>query len=201
MKDKELASRYALALSEAVGDKALEIEKSLESIVRIFKDDEKLKVFFESPRISAQVKNKAIGSSLKEKVEPYVLNFLRMLVDRRREFLLEDIFNLYVEENDKKYGRVRAIVTVSKESAANEDQKLLTQIKETIEAKSKKFGISERGDKLEHIIKFKINPEILGGIIVRVGDKLWDASLRKFLNTWKKNIYSGKKVSNTGWES
>jgi len=200
MKEKELAQRYALALLEASGDKSLEVEKSLEGFISVFEKSRSSKLFFESPKISAKKKKEMFEKTLKGKIHEYVLNLALILINRRREIFLTDIFDAFVAENDKRFGRSRALLTVSREYSEPELKDIIANVEKAIEQKSKEFGISATG-KVEHIIKTKVRPEILGGIIIRIGDRIWDSSVRRYLLSWQKGVQSGKKMSLKSWES
>ncbi|MDH5719657.1 MAG: ATP synthase F1 subunit delta [Spirochaetia bacterium] len=201
MKEKELAQRYALALAEVSGDKLQDVEKDLESIVSVFQKSKQARLFFESPRISSKNKKELIQKTLKGKVHQFILNLLLILVDRRREIFLTEIFEAFIIENDKNLGRSRAMITLGRDYSDAELKSIIADVEKAIESKSKEFGISEKSGNIEHIISTKVRPDILGGIIIRIGDKIWDSSVRRYLLSWQKNAQTGKKLSINSWES
>ncbi|MGL5735261.1 MAG: ATP synthase F1 subunit delta, partial [Beijerinckiaceae bacterium] len=95
-------------------------------------------------------------------------NFLRLVASQRRLFAVRDMVKGYVQLADAAKGVVRAQVTVAeKPSAALED-----------EIKKALSGVAGK----DVAVDLKIDPAIIGGIVVKIGSRMVDSSLRTKLN-------------------
>ena len=116
-----------------------------------------------SPRVPKTEKSRILGAGLKDAPREFVL-FLQAVVKRGRGPLLRDIATEYSALLDVKYNRLRAGVTLAK--APDE------ALRRTIEAAlTKALG-------KQVIASFATEPQILGGAVVRVGERVYDGSVR-----------------------
>ena len=169
MREPTIARNYAEALLE-LAQKAGDLRGWGEMIDRIgdaMETDRRLRVFLESPRVSAQRKNeilqKAFGSSLPRTF----VRFLQALVNHRRQMLIPVIAHEYHDLVDQVEGRVHASVTVSREADEADRTLVIAHLSRTLGK--------------EVVPHFHVNPSILGGVIVRVGDTVLDGSIRRRL--------------------
>ena len=176
MRESTIARNYAEAMLE-LARKANDLRgwgDMLETIGTAVETDRRLRVFLESPRVSAQRKNeifqKAYGAVLPR---TFVL-FLQALVRNRRQMLLPAIAHEYNDLVDQVEGRVHASVMVARD-ADDADRKVIA------EQLSRAFG----KDVVPH---FHVNPSILGGVVVRVGDTVLDGSVRRRLMTLRSKM-------------
>jgi len=135
--------------------------------------------FFKNPSFSAEEK-KAVLNQLVEKisVEPMVKSFCDLLADKGRVEMLPAIAADYKAMMDAVSGVVSGeLITVSELNAER---------KSAIQANLEK----QAGKKLE--LAFATDKEILGGIVLKVGDKVMDASLKAQLQILKENIKRGE---------
>ena len=95
--------------------------------------------------------------------------FLQSLVRNRRQMLIPNIARSYQDLVDEVEGRVHASVTVAKDADANDQAVIAGQL-------SRAFGKNV-------VPHYFVNPAILGGVIVRVGDTVLDGSVRRRLQT------------------
>jgi F-type H+-transporting ATPase subunit delta len=110
-------------------------------------------------------------------VSPMVKNFLGLLAEKERLSFLPDIAAYYRTLLDESQGVVRGrLVTAVSLAGARQDQ-----IKSKLEAQT--------GKKL--VLDFAVDPDILGGVTLKVGDKVLDASLRAQLQILKEQIKRG----------
>ena len=169
MREPTIARNYAETLLE-LAQKAGDLRGWGEMIDRIgdaMETDRRLRVFLESPRVSAQRKNeilqKAFGSSLPRTF----VRFLQALVNHRRQMLIPVIAHEYHDLVDQVEGRVHASVTVSREADEADRTLVIAHLSRTLGK--------------EVVPHFHVNPSILGGVIVRVGDTVLDGSIRRRL--------------------
>jgi len=117
-----------------------------------------------SPRVPKAAKTRLLAGALTGAPREFVL-FLTALVKRNRQSLLREIATAYHALLDVKMNRVRAAVTLARPA----DPALQRTITE---------GLSRQLGK-EVIPLFSVDPEILGGTIVRIGERIHDGSLRR----------------------
>ena len=178
MNDATIGRNYAetlLVLASRNGDAAQEEWGTLiEELGGAMREDRKLRTFLESPKISAGQKIDVLGKALGKRVPRPFLKFLEILVGKRRQMLIPSIATEYRALIDASEDRVHANVTVAREPAAAEREALTSQL-------SRLYGKRV----VPHIT---LNPAILGGVIVKVGDTVMDGSVRRRLATLKSRM-------------
>jgi len=125
------------------------------------------KRFLEAPQVSEQQKNEVLGKALHGKAPTLFVRFLQKMVSNRRQMMLADIAQEYNDLRDAEEGRVHARVTVAREMTDADKASLA-------EALGKALGKIV----MPHVA---VNPAILGGVVVRVGDTVMDGSVRRRL--------------------
>ncbi len=169
MREPTIARNYAETLLE-LAQKAGDLRAWGEMIDRVadaMESDRRLRVFLESPRVSAQRKNEILQKAFGGQLPRNFVRYLQALVTHRRQLLIPAIAHEYHNLVDRVEGRVHASVTVVRE-ADESDVALVTS------HLSRSLG----KDVVPH---FHVNPSILGGVIVRVGDTVLDGSVRRRL--------------------
>ncbi|HXE58571.1 MAG TPA: ATP synthase F1 subunit delta [Gemmatimonadales bacterium] len=126
-----------------------------------------------SPRVPKAAKLRLIENALADVPREFV-RFVQAVVKRGRQALLRDIAAAYRELLDEKLGRVRAAVVVARAP----DPDLQRRIAEGL---SRAFG-------KEVIPVFHQDPAILGGMVVRVGDRIYDGSVRRRMATLRRQL-------------
>lgn len=129
--------------------------------------DPRVKQFLDSPQIEVAAKKEALRKAFGKAVPPLFINFLLVVLQKRRQRLLLDIATEYRALVDEKLGRAHVQVTLAHEPDAQAQAEITRQL-------SKVLG-------RQVIPHLNINREILGGIIVRYGDRVLDGSLRRRL--------------------
>jgi len=168
--NRNIAGRYAKALFKAADEGTYQAcYDELASFSRAIRENENLNGFLANPVFSRPDK-KAVMDSLIERfhISQLSANFLKLLVDKRRITLLPEILESYRDIMDKKLGRVRITVkTAFPLSAALSD--------------SLRGGLEKiTGSKVEMAVLEE--PELLGGVVVRIGNTYYDGSVRSQLN-------------------
>jgi F-type H+-transporting ATPase subunit delta len=169
MNNATIGRNYAetlLILAKRDG-KAEEWGTLIESIASAMREDQTLKTFLESPKLAASRKIEILKAALGERVPPLFLRFLETVIIKRRQMVIPEIAQEYRALIDVSEDRVHANVTVAREPAEPEKEALVRQL-------SRLFGKRV----VPHI---SINPAILGGVIVKVGDTVMDGSVRRRL--------------------
>jgi len=180
MSGSTVAKRYAKALFEVASEQNCldQVEKDLQQVVDTFAAAPELKTWIQHPRTEIG-KKKEVFAKVFAGVNDYTKNLLFVLADRKRENILEDIAHEYKRLANEARGIVEAVVT-SAFPLTEEDRKQLIAAFEPIIGK--KISIHE-----------KVDSDILGGVIVQVGDRLYDGSLKTKLTRFKERL-SGSRV-------
>lgn len=176
MSQRTVARRYANALYEeadeagvleAVDDDVLMLRRSLTS-------NDELSRFFESPVISPEKKDDIVQSLLEDRIEPLTLQFLRLLVRKDRETLTKAILDQYQSLRDEQRGVVVARVQVA-QPLADADRETLVEALEAKTGKSIRLQVEEE-------------PELIGGLVIRIGDRVFDGSVRNQLTNLRDRL-------------
>ena len=176
MLDKTVAITFVNALLEVAAKKGLfdRIEKDLWLVCEVIIKHDGLKKILFHPSIMREEKKKVIKKVFGESVSDLMKNFLNLLVDRRNEGILEFIPDVYKETIDEKKGILKA--------------KVQTVIPLTAERLN---SLKKRLDKLTGKtaeIEVVHDPQILGGIVVRIGNKMIDGSIVNRLKNLKTRL-------------
>ena len=176
MNDATIARNYAetlLALSKKHGQE----EKwgaLIDAIGVAMQEDRTLKTFLESPKIAGSQKIGLLHSALGKKVPPVFLRYLETVVSKRRQMLIPVIASEYRALIDESEDRVHANVVVAREPAEREKDALARHLSRVLGKRV-----------VPHIT---LNPAILGGLIVKVGDTVMDGSVRRRLATLRSRM-------------
>ena len=180
MRDSTIARNYAEALLELArraGDLRLWGQYG-EQIADAMQTNRTLRNFLESPRVSAEQKNKVVAKAFESQLPRNFVRFLQALVSNRRQMLLPAIIHEYHDLVDQVEGRLHASVTVARDPDVGERQAVVAEL-------SRAFG----KDVVPH---FMVNPEIIGGVVVRIGDTVIDGSVRKRLGALRGRMLAGR---------
>ena len=168
MRPVTIARNYSEALfqlGEGSGHTA-EYAELLDAVAHAIGTTPRIEAVLMSPRITKAEKSRILAQALPDAPREFVL-FLQSVVKRGRQRLFGDMASQYLALVDIKLDRVRAKVTVSRAV----DEKLRKKIAEDL---TKAIGKQVLPD-------FEVEPAILGGVIVRVGDRVYDGSVRRRL--------------------
>lgn len=162
-----LARRYARALFEIGVDKGNfeALGQELEGLATVYAESRDLRHALENP-IFKEAQKRAILEKVLPQVAPSktLQSFALLLLERRRLPALPLIARAYQELADQRLGRVRAVVT----SAKPLDVMTEAEIQRALERRT--------GKKV--LVKTQVDPELIGGVVARVGDIVFDGSLR-----------------------
>lgn len=174
------AKRYAKALFEITKDSELleKVEEDLQLIVNVISSDEDIRNFLNHPQITREIKKEVIKSAFKENISQTTKNLLFTLIDNNRQNTLDGILSEYIKMSNS----YRGIIDVETLSvvALNDVEKV-----NITESFTEKFNKQIR---LRNII----DPSIIGGMIVRIGDKVYDGSIRTKLKVMKRNLTTSR---------
>lgn len=163
----EILERYAQALlSIAQDNNCLDaVGQDINSIAGVLKESPELREFLSSPIFKADAKKAVLNQVLGDNVHPYTKNFLLLLVDRRRIVLLEGICREFQALLRKLNQTVLAEITTVNELNDNQRRSLQEKVMALTGARNVE-------------LETKIDPDLIGGVIIKIGSQVIDASLR-----------------------
>ena len=176
MNEERIGRNYAealLTLARKSGEQE-EWGALIDAISVGMREDPTLRTFLESPKLSAARKIQILEKALGRGVPKMFLRFIETVIMKRRQMLIPEIASEYRNLIDESEGRVHVNVTVAREPAEPERDALEKQL-------SRLFGTRV----VPHI---SLNPAILGGVIVKVGDTVMDGSVRRRLASLKQRM-------------
>lgn len=151
----------SLAQQENLADQFGDTFRSLESLMS---ESSEFKDFVLNPVIKNEDK-KSVFKQILGDANPYLVNFIMLLVDKRRVVFLEAISEQYLSLLRKLNQTVLAEVTSATELSKEQKGKIVDKVKGIVEAQSVE-------------LKTVVDPNLIGGVIIKVGSKVIDASLR-----------------------
>jgi len=170
-----LARRYARALLASVGDEFARAHADLSAIVGSLRGAPEVLEFFANPTVSRKRKAEVVEKLIEAgKPHPLVANFLRVLAARNRLSYLEDIARVFDELVDERLGRVKAEVVSPAPLQADQAERIREAL---ARATGKQVELSTR-----------VDPAILGGLVAKVGSKVFDGSLRTQLGALRDEL-------------
>ena len=171
-----VAQAYAGALLEVAMEKkeADLYRDQLVAISATVEGDAQIQIFLESPKIRRSDKKAALEKALSGQVSETVLNLLRILIDRSRQDLIDDISQAYQDRMDAMAGRVNATITSA--------TKLSSAIRKALVG-----AITKKLDK-EVVSTEEVDPDLLAGLTIQIGDLVVDGSLRTQLRKIRQEV-------------
>ena len=166
MKQGSSAKRYATALLQVAQEqgKIDEFQQQLETIAQTLGEHPTLQNALVSPVVSPSKKKSLFGAlGTKLGLNKNLGNLMNVMIDNDRIPELNLLVLLFRDLADEQKGRVRVRVTSATLLGANE---------------AKLKSILEKSLKLEVLLEAQVDPKLLGGMVVRVQDRVFDASLR-----------------------
>ncbi|WP_419163230.1 ATP synthase F1 subunit delta [Candidatus Palauibacter sp.] len=177
MSASAVARNYAATLFELARRDGSEAEYGtlIEEIGGLYANAPAFRRFLEVPAVAPSEKKEAIRDALSGRAPAPFVRFLLVVLDRRRQRVLPGIARAYRDLLDERAGRVRAAVTLPFEADAGVQAEVVSAL--------------ERRFDREIDAEFRADPNILGGVIIRVGDELLDASLRRQLERMRRELH------------
>jgi F-type H+-transporting ATPase subunit delta len=180
MLNKSVARRYAEAffsIAQEAG-KIDDYQTELSKIVQSIEEIEGLKKYFAHPLVPTNEKKDIAKQLFSSKVSSVTLNFLLLVLDKKRQTYLELIYKEYEEMADESHG-IRKADVVSAMAVPDAEVDALAKTLSSSSGKTIQLNLT-------------IDPALLGGIKIRMGDKIIDASVAKKLEMLKKNLKTAK---------
>ncbi|TYR33919.1 F0F1 ATP synthase subunit delta [Sphingobacterium phlebotomi] len=171
-----VASRYAKSLLDLAQDQGQldAVKKDMENVISVLKSNSELLAILKNPIIKGDKKRTILAAIFEGKINPIILSFFYILVNKGRAAILLDIAQEFVREYNEAKGIVKASVT----SATTLSEANLADLQKIITEEIK----------AEVVLKNIVDPSLIGGFMVRVGDRQIDASIAGKLNKLEKHF-------------
>ncbi|NME05740.1 F0F1 ATP synthase subunit delta [Psychrobacillus sp. BL-248-WT-3] len=176
MSNSTVAKRYAIALFDLAQQKneIQAVENDLRELNVVWKGNKDLKTLFTSPKLSID-KKKELVRQIFSNANPIVINTLLVLIDKKR---LSEVTNI-VEE----------FMTLSNEAQGVADAKVYTTRELTeVERANVSSVFAKNVGKQSLRIQNIVDPSIIGGIRVQIGNRIYDSTLSTKLDRLKRNL-------------
>ncbi len=185
MQNPRLATRYAKSLIDlAVEQNALEQTLTdVQLIDATVKGSRELAGILRSPIIKADKKEAIISAVFGSRLSPVTSSFVKLLTSKGREATLPEIATAFIQQ----YRLMNHISEVRLVTAAPVSE----EVKESIR---QKVAAAMPGQKIE--LSTKVQPELIGGFVLEIGDKLVDASIKRDLADIRKQFTQNLYVQN-----
>jgi F-type H+-transporting ATPase subunit delta len=172
---EEIATVYARSLFEVARehDELDVVREQLGQFADALNEDRELQIFFFSPYFSTQEKEEGLDKAVTG-AEPVFQNFLKLLIEKHRA---PAVFRIR-REFDRLWEEENQLLPVQVTSAIELDRKTVKSIGDRIR--------EQTGRRVD--LSASVEPDILGGIIVRVGNNVIDASIRSRLDQLRKQV-------------
>lgn len=176
-KDILIAQRYAEALVELAKEGKLtfgKISDDLNLVKEILSQSKDLDEALSNPIVSIENKKEIIDKVFSSEINALIVNFLKVLVDKNRFSVFAEVLNAYNklldDINNVSRIRVTSAVVMPKDSQVKLKNKLEEKLKKNV------------------VLDLDVNPNIIAGLVIKMGDNVIDMSLKHKLEDLSKNI-------------
>lgn len=177
MSIQTVARRYASALADVVlkGGEAKEVQQDLLEWGELLQANANLREVFRNPTISLDQKRAVLSKLIaRGKPRPTTTNFLKVLLQNQRLTDLPDINRKFAEILDERAGMVAAVVTTARPVPESSQASLREKLAVLTKKKMR--------------IEFEEDPELIGGLVTRIGSTVYDGSVKNQLQQIKEKM-------------
>ena len=181
MHERVLARRYAAALFAAAQELRIvdQVDKDLEQIDGLAKSAPRLLSTLKTPTLPEAQKDRILDRALGGKAQPITINFVKLLVRKRRAALLPLIFDAFETLAHEALNEAKLTVRSATSLTPLEQA-------EIVSALSTRTGMTLKAT-------FEIDPSLIGGVIARVGDTVYDGTLATELRQMAEKLTLGRR--------
>ncbi len=176
MSEIQVASRYAKSIIDlAVEQNALElVKRDIELFLGTCRANPALQAILKNPIISLEKKANILDGLFGDKLNKMILSFFHIVIRKGRS----QILYATAKEIVNQYNIIKNVVKATVTSASTLSKENIAQIEEVV----------KKASKGEVILSAQVDPDLIGGFILKVGDKQFDASLSSKLSNLKKEF-------------
>ncbi|MBM7645363.1 F-type H+-transporting ATPase subunit delta [Scopulibacillus daqui] len=171
-----VAERYARALFEVAKERETvdAVEEQCQLVGTTINQHRELKSVLSHPQIDSKDKKAIIEQVFKKEVNEEVVNLLKVLIDHHREGIFNDVVDEFTAMANQHRGIVEVVVTTATPLKEKEKEKLAETLGQTLNKKLR--------------IKTKVDPDVIGGLLVRIGNRLYDGTMAGKLARFKQEL-------------
>ena len=173
-------ARYAKSLIDLSTEQNVleQIKNDMVLFEDVVGENSELEAILKNPIVPLDKKAAILNDVFGSKVHQITQSFLKLVVNKGRAGILFDTAKQFIEQ----YNRIKGIVTAELTSAIALTDAAKTEVVNLVK---KELGANEV------IVKEKVNENLIGGFVLKVGDKQFDASIANGLNKLKKDFAQG----------
>jgi len=174
------AVAYAKALLELADQQSVtpRIAEEMHAMGQALKEAPELAGFFADPKVLQAAKDTTIDRAFVQRFHPLAGNIIKLLAVKDQLALLPELAQAVADQLDQRLGKVEVDITVAKRLLPPE----LEQVRQSLQRSLSK----------DPVIHQYVDENIIGGIIVKVGDRLIDGSVRSQLDAMRKKLVEAK---------
>jgi F-type H+-transporting ATPase subunit delta len=176
MSELRAAHRYAKALIDlAVEQKNIEVVKTdLELFRTTLRANANLLQVVKSPVVSNNDKIVILNKIFGQSMHPSTMSFFNLVVRKNRSYILKEIYEAFIDQ----YNQIHNIITATVKTALPIDAAVAQEVTRFVEKQSgKKVTLNTITD-----------PSLIGGLVIQIGDNLYDASVSGKINKIRQNL-------------
>jgi F-type H+-transporting ATPase subunit delta len=185
MQNPRLATRYAKSIFDLAAEqnKLDDTLQDMQLLSRICTVSREFENMLRSPIIKADKKQHIIEAVCKDKLHLLTLAFIKLMVNKGREANMPEIAEAFITQ----YNVAKKIKTLRLSTAITIDKKMQDAIRNKVAE-----------DMKEHLIELEteVNPDLIGGFVLEMEDKLFDASVRRDLHDIRRELIDSSYISN-----
>lgn len=184
MKNTRVARRYAQALMQSADSvQAIDLyANDLELIKKTIVGSRELRLFVNRPIVTAQKKMGVLRELFGSSISSATMSFLELLVEKQREEHLLEVIEQYFGLRDAKYGIVNVDVSSAVEITPQQEKSLSDKLEQYTKKKVR--------------VRFALDTSLKGGLVVRIGDRVLDASVKRQLELMREQFAEGHALTN-----
>jgi F-type H+-transporting ATPase subunit delta len=184
MAETKVSSRYAFSLIDLASEKDnLDIiSEDIELIRSVMKSSPELARMLVNPIVKPEKKKLILEEIFKGKISADSLSFIKFVIEKQRGNLLQSIVEKFLELRDEKQGIVNVDVKTPFDFTEEQKKKLKTRLEKMLNKKTR--------------LNFETDSTVVGGFVAKIGDTVYDASVRHQLDLLKKEFLKGGVSSN-----
>lgn len=175
-----VANRYAKALADVIGDRGetFAVATEVQDFAQLITQNAELREVFASPVIAVDRKRAVLNDLLARlQLRATTTNFLQLLLTNQRLHQIDAVQASLVKELSTRAGVVSAEITTARALATSEQETMLQQLRQ---ATGKQVRVN-----------FKIDPDIIGGVVTRIESLIYDGSIKNQLALMKQQLSRG----------
>lgn len=179
MASSKVAIRYAQSFLDSSIEKNIlaKVASDFEVVAQVFSTNNELLRVIKSPVIKGEIKNKILTEIFGRLISKDSLDFISFVIIKGREEILPDILEKFDSIKDEYTGVVKVQVTTAFDFSSEQKIQLQQKFESYLKKKAR--------------LTFKVDPDIIGGFIAKVGDTVYNASIVHQLGLLKKEFLQG----------